>query len=328
MLKKYTLTEFQNITFNGFNFALPEETINIISELSIQVGSPSYIKTPVFQKREITDIKENREKDNKKKRNKAYEVVNDEDWDSIRSFQTTKIEKKEGINANIDIIRSYLNKMTDKNYLEMRDKILATLDEINKDNDSDENIMKISNIIFEIATTNRFYSKIYAELYSYLMNKYETMKIIFETSLNSFIELFKNIEYVDPNENYDKYCKINKDNEKRKSLSMFFVNLSITGVICKTHITSLIKQLFDQLILLIEEENKKNEVDEIAENIAILFDKNTMSKFEYSVNIEKDSYKEFTLLINYIEFLSKSKVKDFKSLSSKTIFKFMDIIEK
>ena len=49
---KYTIQEFNAITFNGFNLSLQEDTIKIISELSLQVGSPSYLKTPVFQKKE------------------------------------------------------------------------------------------------------------------------------------------------------------------------------------------------------------------------------------------------------------------------------------
>jgi hypothetical protein len=40
--------------FNGFDIKLPEETLVMITELSQQVGSPTYIKTPIFQKREHT----------------------------------------------------------------------------------------------------------------------------------------------------------------------------------------------------------------------------------------------------------------------------------
>lgn len=47
----YTLKDFTNITFDGFDFTLPEATLALISELSLEVGSPSYIKTPVFQKK-------------------------------------------------------------------------------------------------------------------------------------------------------------------------------------------------------------------------------------------------------------------------------------
>jgi len=42
---KYAIQDFNAITFNGFNLTLPESTIKIISELSLQVGSPSYVKT-------------------------------------------------------------------------------------------------------------------------------------------------------------------------------------------------------------------------------------------------------------------------------------------
>ena len=49
---KYNLSDINNIIFQGFDFELPEETLKIISELALQVGSPDYVKTPVFQKRE------------------------------------------------------------------------------------------------------------------------------------------------------------------------------------------------------------------------------------------------------------------------------------
>jgi len=47
---RYTLKDFTEITFNGFNIKLPEETLITITELSQQVGSPTYIRTPTFQK--------------------------------------------------------------------------------------------------------------------------------------------------------------------------------------------------------------------------------------------------------------------------------------
>ena len=49
---RYTLKDFTDITFNGFDIKLPEETLVIITELSQQVGSPTYVKTPPFHKRE------------------------------------------------------------------------------------------------------------------------------------------------------------------------------------------------------------------------------------------------------------------------------------
>ena len=51
-LNRYTLGDFTNLIFNGFNYELPDETIQMISHLALEVGSPDYVKTPVFQKRE------------------------------------------------------------------------------------------------------------------------------------------------------------------------------------------------------------------------------------------------------------------------------------
>ena len=55
------------------------------------------------------------------------ETVDNETWESMKSFQTSKIEQTQGINAQIVIIRSHLNKLTDKNYLDIRLKIFEVL---------------------------------------------------------------------------------------------------------------------------------------------------------------------------------------------------------
>ena len=83
---------------------------------------------------------------------------------------------------------------------------------------SQENIVSVSSAIFDIASTNRFYSKLYADLYTDIIKKYPVMRDSFEESLSSFSELFKTIEYVDSNVDYGGFCKMNKDNEKRKAL--------------------------------------------------------------------------------------------------------------
>ena len=75
---KYSIQNFNDITFNGFNLTLPEETIKIISELSLQVGSPSYVKTPVFQKRENPLKQPSTHPSDKRKKHRNVEI-NEED---------------------------------------------------------------------------------------------------------------------------------------------------------------------------------------------------------------------------------------------------------
>ena len=328
----YSFEDFNRISFDGFNFTLPQETIQIIQDLARQVGSPSYVKTPIFQKRENplkTPLAKDIPQGFKKKRNKNNEILNDEDWETFRTFQPTKIEKKEGIDAKFDIIRSNLNKLTDKSYLELKEKIMDTMKEIvddgeNTESQDNKDILAIGKSIFDIASTNRFYSKIYADLYAELIGRFEIMKEVFYNSFDTFLEMFNNIEYIDPSVDYDKFCKINKDNEKRRALSAFFINLMINKVISRERIMLILKNLLSQINTYISIENKKNEVDEITENIAILYKKEFLENNSESVS---DCIIDGMTIIEFIVKIANSKTKDYLSLTNKTIFKFMDMIE-
>jgi hypothetical protein len=325
---QYTLNDFNEIIFNGFNYELPHETIKIISEIALEVGSPNYVKTPVFQKRENSmksDASTTKDVQNLKKKrgNKGMEDLSSEDWVSLRNFQTTKIEEKVGIDAHIDIIRSYLNKLTDKTYADILLKITVVLDTIICGNDNADDVSKVSLAIFEIASTNRYYSKIYADLYSAIITKYDVMKDEVDKSLSKIMDLFNIFEYVDPKVNYDKFCEINKNNEKRKALCSFFVNLSINGIIPNKTITNVTRNLLYQIYTFILQEDKKNEVDELTENVAILYKKDF-----YSDEVERDyELIDGQTIIQVIEKIAHSKVKDYKSLTNKTVFKFMDMID-
>jgi len=318
---KYTIQDFNNITFNGFNLSLPENTIKIISELSLQVGSPGYVKTPVFQKKE-NPLKQTSQPVIEKRRKGKNVEINEEEWTRIRNFQATKFDAKEGINIQIDIIRSHLNKMTDKNYIDSRNKIIDDIDKIIDNNTETNDLIQVSSIIFEIASTNRFFSKIYADLYSDLFIKYEFMRSVFENSFSTFLELFNTIEYVVPEENYDKFCKINKDNEKRKALSVFFVNLMINGIIDKIKIVHLLKSLLSQLLEFSVVSNKKNEVDELIENVGLLY---KTELFDCNCTDENLLIDGLTIT-GFITKLAKSKVQKDMSISNKTIFKCMDLV--
>lgn len=332
---RYTLEEIEDIVFKGFDYRVPDDVMEKISNLAIQVGSPDYVKTPVFKKREypmkvdpesISTSTPNaiaKDYSKKKRGNKVMEVLNDDDWDSIRTFQTTKIEAKIGIDADFDSIRAMINKMTDKNYTDMRNKIIEIIEKLVSEN-SEIELSGIARNIFDIASSNRYYSKIYADLYSDLSSKFEFIKALYVENLKRFTDLFNNIEYIDPNENYDKFCEINKINEKRKSLAAFYINLMYCGVISKDVIMSITRNLLAKIYEYISIENKKNEIEELTEIISILYKKDLYETHQDNVSYEKID--GFTIS-EIVEKIANSKVKDYKSLSNKALFKFMDLID-
>jgi hypothetical protein len=324
---RYTLEDINKILFDGFDFNLPEETLENISQLSLQVGSPDYVRTPVFKKRENPMKTEPISKElggfKKGKRGKVNEIINDDEWDVVRTFQATKIEEKVGIDFQIDIIRTFLNKMSDKNYIDMRNRIIENIDKLIEENITSEDMLRISSAIFDIASTNRFYSKIYADLYSDLSTKYDMMKEIFEKNFSKFTDLFNNIEYVDPKVNYDRFCEINKTNEKRKAFASFYLNLMFNGIIPKSQIMEITRNLLSQVYSFISIDDKKNEVDELTETIGILY------KRDLYDDDEGDEYEQIEgyTINEIVERIANSKVKDYKSLTNKSLFKFMDLID-
>jgi hypothetical protein len=329
-LKRYTLDQFSTISFNGFDFTIPKETYDIIHYLTNEVGCPSYVKTPVFHKKidtsAISETTGNLHGSSKGKRkgNKATEISNDE-WETIRNFQATKLEEKSGLDSEIDQIRLHLNKITDKSFNDMKDKLIIIINNLCIAGLSDDGMNKISKTIYDISSSNKFYSKIYADVYVELVEKYSWLKNHFDQKLKGFIEGFENIEYCDPDKDYNKFCDMNKMNEQRKATTQFYMNLYRNGFIPAHVMTENLQTLLERVREMIDENDKKNEVDEYTENIAIMYDKTMIE------DAEDDADEEYCVgslsIHEFITKMAKSKTKDYKSLSNKSIFKYMDLVD-
>jgi molybdopterin converting factor small subunit len=179
----------------------------------------------------------------------------------------------------------------------------------------------VLNSIFSIASSNSFYSELYAKLFKILMEEYEVFKKIFEDNYKVFMNLFDNIEYADPKKNYDKFCEYTKTNDNRRAMSLFIVNLMKNGVIEKEEILEIIKNLQKLIMKYITKPDKTNEVEELNENLYIII---TNSSREIKFGIDDGTEN----IIKCIEFISilKPKMKEYPSITNKTIFKHMDII--
>jgi hypothetical protein len=322
----YTLQDFNTIIFNGFNFTLSDDIIQKINELATQVGSPTYIKTPVFQKKDRSAESAASPASNTKRRrdgnnNNNRFNNNGAGGDGEKLFNATKLVHKTGLDGDIDLIRSYLNKITDRTFVDMKTNIIGLLDKLIEENSiSPDDVMRISSYLFEFASTNRYFSKLYADLYTELVNKYECMKQTLDDSFHSFLELFINIEYVDPDVNYDEFCRINKVNEKRKALSAFFINLSANNLLSHDKLVDLTHNMILRVVEYMPMSDKKAHVDEYTENIAILFNKGEYAKVT-------DKLIDGKTIMETIKMLATSKPKTYPGLSSKCIFKYMDLID-
>lgn len=317
----YTLHDFNTIV-NEVQFEISQSTIDMINLLANKVGAPSYNKTPNFKNREY-NRNSGRGNGDRRRRKKQNVEISDADWEAIRSFQATELEQKEGIDKLIDNIKGEINKLTDKTFDVQSEKIHNILNELVSNEafkTDDEN--KVGAVIFDIASSNKFYSKIYAKLFAGINDEFEFMNGVFDLTSKSYMTKLTNIETVDPNEDYEKFCEINKDNENRKALSSFFVNLMKEDVIPAQVVVNIANSLLDKLDISLDDPTS-DITDQLSENIAIIVTESWKMINDEDLDLED----ECESIQERIKHITTLKSKHHSGLSNKTIFQFMDINE-
>lgn len=336
-LIQYTKDDFNKILNAGFTYNLDGETMKIIQSIADQVGAPEYIRTPKFEKREYNNSGGYNSHMQgggahgggvRKPYKERVQEITDADWETIRQFQATIIAKKQGIDASIDQIRKHLNKMTSKTYDTLKEQIINEIKSITADNNVDspellEELNKIGDSLFTIASGNSFYSKLYAALYKDLMVVFDTnghnfMEVIFKNNFQKFRSLFDKIDYCSPDKDYDGFCNNTKTNEKRRALSLFYVNLMKLGALEEEQIIVIIKDLQKYMMDTIKKADSKDIVDELSEVIFILI-----------TNGHSNLYKndEWDNIMELVKQISVMKNTAHPSITNKTIFKHMDILD-
>lgn len=302
-VKRYTLEDYTKVIFDN-TYVLTPEIIIIIHDLA------TILNVTNTQNTVLVTMKMNHRKDRDRKGGSEKELKH-ESWDTLRSFKSTVIEKKDGVEKTIGNIRICLNKISAKNYEKNKETIIQYIEE------NENDIQAIAQSIFDIASTNKFFSELYAELYKELIQRFNPFQTILDAFIAKYIETMYDIEYVNATDNYDKFCLYNKKNDARKATSVFITNLVKKGVLNIDLLINLVCQINSILCDYIEKPDKTNEVEEITENFYILVTE--------TIHIEHISWCQ---VLNSIKIISQYKSKEKPSLSTRAIFKCMDILDK
>lgn len=333
----YTIAEFQKISAN-VQCLLDTNTLNILRfiEQNIVITPETTEEiTPTVHRRIGGGSGDSRIARNhgamRSKRGSSGGQKNTitDNWENIRSFKATKMETKTGIDKQMNEIRILLNKISTKNIdtqkpiiVENVIGIMQNIEESEEDSDQHKNRYIVIDTIFSIVAANKMLSDVYANLYADL-TKDPMFGFLFKEKLFDLVEQYKKsieyINYVDPNNDYDGFCRYNKINDSRKVNAQFIVHLMKYGIISPSVVVSTIDEFQKLSLQYIDQENKTNEVEEITENIFILV---SLSKTSPCM-VETDVWK--TQIAPTIKMMTSLKPKEHPSLSSRVIFKYMDL---
>ena len=137
---------------------------------------------------------------------------------------------------------------------------------------------------------------------------------VLNENLKIYMNDFKENKIIDLN-NYDELCKMNKDNERIESMSLFISNLTKKNIIEQQYTISLVGEMFEILLEKADKSENKLLVDKIIMNISILYNKEMF----------KDNTTYPDLIMKIIQDVSKNKYLGLTN-KSKSLFMLMDIM--
>ena len=292
----YNLNVFDRINNDGFTLELPQESIDIVNKISEIVGASNYVKTPVFHK--------------KAKNKRIPEEPH---------IPRPEVERSREEELKREICAS-LNKLTEVTYSKLLVPIESSVKEL-KDvlNDDVKFMDDVTKWIFDVTLMARTSSKQYVDILIHLKNIYPEMSDYIKDKVESFMDMFHGIESVNPEEDYEKFCLLNLESEKRKSLSGLIANLIKVNMLKINDLSEILISLCDQLYISCKKPNVKPTCEAISDNLYVLI----------SLLVDEmkdiDDYKLIMDKIKLVKDLTKGE--DNPSFTSKVKFKLMDILE-
>jgi hypothetical protein len=327
----YTVDDFQQILLDGIEYKLQETTQSLISALNIEIEKyAATLPEPETTNRHANTEVRNHAPYNSFSSTNRYRKTGfvkkqggsrEADSTLTEPFVPTQIVKKEGVEKTMTEIKGSLNKISNKNYENQKTAILERIVGL----ENEEDIRKIATAITDIAGNNKFYSDIYADLFKELMATSDATKQYFTKQRDEFLENYRasihDIQFADSNTDYDKFCQCTKVNDRRKALSVFILNLTKRGILERGQMFAIIGELQDCVDKYMEEPDRASEVEEITENIYIFV------MLSLSQGNKAPDFTEWTATLDRIRAIAKMKSKDKPSISSRAIFKYMDILD-
>lgn len=291
----YNETDILKIKEVGFDTTLPQEALDMIQHISDQVGSPSYVRTPTFAK---------------SSRNKKPPTT--------IPYTGSSFTKVDGIDRNVLHIRGNLNKLSANNYDKVAPIICENIQLLMDNEVTNEELQKVTGFVFETASNNRFYSELYAKLFTELIERFPIFKTIFNESFDSYLKLYDNITSFSEADNYDEFCKQTAVNASRRAFTTFIVNLTLKKQVDNSTLFDLcwkLQSYFDTHILT---DGQQPLCDELCENIFIIMTE--------GFKCLKDE-ERYASLNGKMTIVKNTKVKDVKSLSNKSLFRYYDMFD-
>lgn len=224
-----------------------------------------------------------------------------------------------GFDSQLSLIRTYLNKTTDKTRPDMYTKITNILDQIIHPEAIPENMDRLATTVYQLSSLNKFYSVLFADMYVHLIDGYPVLRDAFDKQVNKFCDLsmYDTMAINTEETNYEDMCKNNKTNDGLRAETLF-----LTNVLIKLNQIERAKQPIYGLLNRIgeskEDSTAKDKNAEFIEHVFLIYKAMYVAEL---IDKEKEGvYSNIQMIANY-------KARENPGLTNKLVFKCMEMIE-
>lgn len=332
-MTRYTIHDFQQLIFNQQCCDLDPAVLKLLQQLEGQIevtdASVSTGKTVVRGNvggarrapggGDGSQRKSGGASSSTQYKSQKQKQVNEENWEAVRAFKSTKLATKTGVDKRINDIRVLMNKMSPTNAETMKNNIMQLLTEYyESDEQTEEADSKLAGAMLQVCISNKFYDDLFAQFYKQLVDTH----VMFRERLDALVFEIKATElitYVDADVDYDAYCAYNKVVDGRKSKSIFVINMMKQEAVGVEVVLDVLQWYMDLITNHIVLEGHAKEIEELAENVYVF-----ISKCEGAFN-RSDAWNNN--ILPTIQKFGCATNKQYPSISNRIIFKFKDILD-
>lgn len=305
-MRTYTLEQFTDIALNK------NQSKNILSNDVLSIYD-NLLKQLNINTRSV-EYEQKERKNNKRPRNNKPELLSS---GKVVDFKQKDIVEKTDYEKIMTNIRGTLNKLSSKNYNTQRDLLISHLDELSGLND-ESYIIECSTYLFDVASKNKFYSQMYANLYTELSKLYPYFEERKEQFIVDCLDGLDTITYIDESHDYEGFCKNNKQNDIRRSMNTFLINLYKIDECNIQCVLKMINTILDTISVNRDISSQSQVIEELTENLYI---------FITELVSELKRHETWGKIVDNIAFYTKLKVSEHPGLTTRIKFKFMDIMD-
>jgi hypothetical protein len=342
--KVYYQRDFDKIIHDGVSFSIPGDVLQRIMDLEAKMKIKAAATTNSYEARSNQRGPAKVQGRGSTRPPRRQEDATSDSWEreNDKAAPPTGLKKKppaESKDAIVQRILICLNKISKGNFDTQLAEIRTALKELLQVDPEQEAVKAALAEVLSVCTRTQGMVPLYADLWFFIATEpieltdpsdpgakplYLPCREVFEQRLDLFQASFSDIAYVDPEKDNDGFCAYTKKNTQRRAMTVFLTALQQKGLVCWETYLDCVEFMVGKVVGWVANvaENRRNELEEVSENLFLTLSANCAATCS-----EEEEADRWNRVWEQVATLSQTVVRDFPNMTSRSKFKYQDLVK-